>query len=332
MDPRLLVVLAGVGCAAWLQGPAGENNADRRRNDFRYVPDPQLVRVMAGAHRSTTADIIWLRALPDMSREFGDTALKARWIDSALTSATDLEPTFMTVYDMGQAYLTHLDRRAKGAADRAIALLEKGIRENPDVAGLHVRLAMIYYIEKKDRAKTIEILRGASMLPGFDSFSAAMLTSLLANQRDDLIAIGYWAGLVEENQGELRRMAELNLWRTKERIATRAAIDFGKANGRPPATPQELVVPTLVQEGAIPVILDGLEIRADGRPHYPRCDELELESTIRSAEEWCRRFRDSGGRWPTFEENAHSGVPLPQAPAGRQWRFADGKVELVPAE
>ncbi|MCE9638412.1 MAG: hypothetical protein K8T90_22145 [Planctomycetes bacterium] len=327
MDARLIVV-AGIAAAAWMQGPAGAHNEERRRNDFRYTPDPAVVLVAAGAHKSTAADLLWLRTLPDMSKEFADPVLKARWIDNSLESITDLEPSFMTVYDFGQAYLTYLDRRAKGAADRAIALLEKGIRANPDSSGLHVRLAMIHFLEKHDRAKTIEILGRASVMPGFDSLSANMLTTLMAKQRDDAFALRYWVDRMEEGTPEMRRVATLHFWRTKNEIARRAAREFKQATGHAASAASDLNDPKLLQPEAIPAILDGLEFAPDGMPRYPKLFDLEIADFAQSAEAWARTFHDSEGRWPKLDEFES----LPAAPAGKAWRFSDGKMTLVEAK
>ena len=327
MGARLVLVAAGIAAAAWMQGPAGDHNAERRRNDFRYTPDPVVIRVAAGAHQSTAADLLWLRTLPDMSKEFADPVLKARWIDNALESITDLEPSFMTVYDFGQAYLTYLDRRAKGAADRAIALLEKGIRANPDSSGLHVRLAMIHFLEKRDRAKTIEILGRASVMPGFDSLSANMLTTLMAKQRDDAFALRYWVDRMEGGTAEMRRVATLHFWRTKNEIARRACREFRQATGRAPTAPADLNDPKLIQPEAIPAILDGIEFNADGMPRYAKLFELEIADFAQSAEAWARTFRDDKHRWPTLDEFES----LPAAPAGKAWEFRDGTMRLVDA-
>jgi hypothetical protein len=329
MDLRPFVVVAGVAAAAWLQGPAGENNAQRRRTDFRYTPDPRVIRVAAGAHRSTTADLIWLRTLPDMSREFSDVEHKARWIDNALTSITDLEPTFGTVYDFGQAYLTLLDKRIGGNAERAIALLEKGVRAMPGSAGLRVRLAMIWYLERKDREKTVEILLEASKLADFDTLSASMLSALLAGKREDIVALGNWAELMESGSPEVKRIAERNLWATKAEIARRAAREFEQKNGRRPAAPDDIANATYVQAEVVPLVREGLEIDSGGVPRYPRGQELELEANAQQATVWCRTFRDERGRWPTVEE-IHDILRLPRAPAGRKWQVVDGVVSLVP--
>lgn len=323
-----MFLVAGLALAMGLQGPAGEATAQRRRSDFRHTPDPELVKVLAGAHRSTTADLFWLQTLPDLAREFADAEAKARWVDHSIDAITDLEPSFMTVYDFGQAYLSILDRSVPGSVDRAIALLEKGIRNNPRESGLYVRLALIHWMEKKDRRKTIELLDRAQDLPGFDSLSASMLARMKADDRDDLVALGMWEKPLREGSPEIRRKAELLYWRIKGEIARRAARDFEKRHGRRPRTPEEIAVPELVQAEVVPVILEGLRIDENGLPRYERSQELEMQELLLGIEESARRFRDDTGRWPRLEE---LGL-LPAPPPGQRWALADGKASLEAAE
>jgi hypothetical protein len=329
MDLRPLLALAAFGAVAWMQGPAGEHNAQRRRNDFRWSPDPALVKVAAGAHKSTVADTLWLRALPDMSKEFADPALKSRWMDATFESVTDLEPSFMRVYEFGQAYLTYLDRRAKGSADRAIALLEKGVRANPESAGLRVYLAMVWYMEKRDRAKTIEVLDAASNLPGFDSLSMSMLSGLRLKAREDVWALRHWQDLMQQPNAEIRSIAELNLWRTKAGIASRAIRDFTKKAGRAPTSPQEIADPEFIEADAIPTVLEGLEILAGGVPRYAALTEFEIREICRQVGSWSRNFRDERGRWPTLDDLREAEWGLPTAPQGAEWKLSQGTLTLV---
>ena len=50
--PRV-VIAAGIVGGILLQAPLGQTNADRRRNDFRYTPDVDVMRVLSFGHRST---------------------------------------------------------------------------------------------------------------------------------------------------------------------------------------------------------------------------------------------------------------------------------------
>ena len=325
----LLVAAAAIAGAALLQGRVGAENATRRANDFRYTPDPRVMRVLAGGDRSACADALWLSALPDMARPFEDKALKRRWIAGATGVITDLEPTFGTVYGYGAAHLNLVDRNP----DEAIALLSKGIEKNPDSAGLHVALAMVYFEFKKDRAKTIDLLQKASVMPGIDSLSLAMLASLLKDTHDDFAALAVWAKQLDTApNAKVRTICEYELWRTKALIAGRAAREFTAARGRPPANAEELRDPKLISATALDVVLEGLTFDANGRPQYERLLELDREQVVLKADSYVAGLASDLGRLPTAEEFFAKFGELPAPGPGRKWVYADGKLSLAAAD
>lgn len=329
MALRGLLALAAGGAAALMQGDLGDRNQVRRRSDFRYTPDPKIVRLAAGAHRSSAADLLWLRTLPDMSKEFDDPAVKARWIAAALEAVTDLDPHFGTVYDFGQAYLTVIGRSDPGAVDKAIALLEKGHRKNPESAGMLIRLAMIHWIERKDRDEALRCLRLAAPLPDMDQLSMQMLATLESRGRDDMVALGRWIPLIESGTEEMKLRAELSLYAIKMEIARRAVREFTAKHGRAPAEPREIADPGLIQADAIPLVMDGLRFLEGAQPSYDRAVELNYRDLMVAYGRSARQFHAEAGRWPTLDELTDGQKSLAKAPAGKRWRLEKDRLELV---
>ncbi len=339
MAIRGIAAIACIGAAAWMQGDLGDRNRDRRRNDFRYTPDPAVVKVAAGAHRSSVADAMWLQTLPDMSREFSDTKAKARWIHGAIDAITDLEPGFGTVYDFGHSYLLIIGRRDPDAVDRAIKLLEKGHRQNPKSAGMLVRLAMVHYLDRKDREKALEYLRLAAPLDDMDSLSMQMLATLEAKGRDDLVALGRWMELVDQGNEESRDNAWEKLYSIKQTIAARAVLEYEQKFGKPPQTPADLRGKDLIQEGAATeVVLDGLEfvpvpdkngLPTGVRPNYPAAQQYTIRSYQRAWSRQARTWYSERGSWPTMEQLFETDMKLPAAPAGKRWVLEKDVLSLV---
>ena len=321
--------MAAVGGAVALQSPIGERNAERRADAFRITPDPRTARVLSLGHRSTFADLLWLRALPDLAREFRDVEHKRRWLKSVFDVVPDLEPQWLMVYSYGNTYLGFLNRRY----DEALSLLERGVCENPQDAELREELAMAYWMYRRDRERTVATLREAVALPGSSSLARAMLTSLLVEERDDVVALGQWAELLDHGNAEVKTRATLEYERTKMKIAVRAAREFQERSGRPPAHADDLRDPALMNERVAQIVLEGLEITPNGRPRSARLEELELADVIRGAEAWCRLHKRDYGRWPTLPElldNPWGKMPPP--PEGRRWHLEDGTVSLVREE
>ncbi len=303
--PAWVVAALALGGAVVLQGPLGDSNALRRRNDFRYTPDTDVVRVLSFGHRSTAADTLWLRALPDFSREFSDLDQKRRWLSGVLDIAVELDPTFLTAYTFGATYLSLIDRRS----EEAVALLERGARKFDEIeqadgrtypAGTRVRveLAMAYWMLRRDRDATIRELQIAAQRPDCDELTRGMLVGLMIGDRDDLLALNYAAANTEHSDPLVRDRARLEYERTKLRIARRVANDFEAREGRRAKDLAELALGQALGDTVATLVADGLEVDAEGRVVSARFDELNWAESIRALEYAARIYRDDYGCWP----------------------------------
>lgn len=327
MDARLLLVVAGMAGVAALQGPLGESNAERRRMAFRYTPDPALVQVVAGEHRSSVADLLWLRALPDMSREFHDTELKERWLWSVLDAVTELEPDWYTPYSYGASYLTVLDQDAESA----IRLLRKGVAHDPDNSRLQRDLGMIYLTQLKDEERAWHHLELAAASPNCDLLTKRMVSAHKAEQGDDLVALTYWLLLMEDERAGVVAAAERPFEQTKRQIVGRVLREYEERHGERPTSREQLRDSGLLLPEVAAIVLPSVEFDAEGEPRYPRLEWLAVRSAARNAADYVTVYREETGATPDAETFWKSwGAPGKPAPAGHEWRYADGVLELDP--
>ena len=351
MSPLPMAVVGlGIVGAVLLQSPLGRSNAERRRNDFRYTPDPDVTRVLSFGHRSTLADAIWLRALPDFSREFDDLALKERWLNGVFDVVTDLEPSFYTAYSYGSTYLSLINRQA----DSAISLLERGVKTFEDLEAedgqiynggtrLRIDLAMAYWMYKKDRAKTLEHLDIAVARPDCDFLTRGMRVGLALHDRDDLLALTFSAKDVNHQNPDAREKARLDLERTKLRIAQRCHREFVEREGRPPASVEELRAGSDIDEGAAQVVFPDVIYDDEGNVQVPALAELKLRETVRGLEWAAYHHKQNFGTWPkvewffhrekdaskNLEQNAFMVIRPSDLPAGTHLEIDDDGVVTV---
>ena len=344
-DPRLLVVLGAVAGAAYLQADLGEWNAERRRNDFRYTPDRKVARTLCFGHRSTTADALWLRALPDFAREFDDKALKERWLNGVFDVVTDLDPTFYTAYHYGATYLSLINRKA----DSAIALLERGVatfeeleaqdrRQYAAATRLRIDLAMAYWMYKRDREKTVHHLEVAVRRPDCDFLTRNMLVGLKLEDRDDLVALTYSALLLDHQNPQVREKAEEDYEFTKLRIARRELQAFRERAGREPSSIDELREACELDPDLATLVFEHAVLADDGALTSSRHDELRLRSTVRSMEWAAEIYHRENGEWPPvswfFDGTRNKLIVLTRRDVPRGKRFAidaAGRVTVVDA-
>ncbi len=343
-DPRFWLVVGGVAAAAALQGPLGQTNADRRRNDFRYTPDADVARVLSLGHRSTLANTIWLRGLPDFAREFRDKKLKKRWLAGVFDVVTELEPGFFTAYWFGSTYLTLVDRDDTAAIEllesgcrRMLAIEEEDGQEYYITTRLHIELGMTYYMWSKDKEKALEALEFATRRPDCDALTRNMVVAMKMDEGEDLVALTYAATNLDSPNRNVREKAEEDFERTKMRMVRREARRFLETHTREPVSIAEL---REFAPGVPELIWDGAEMDADGVFAFPKHAATELRATLHGAEYAARIYRDNHDEWPPLEwlttpgwdpDRPNGLGTLPRPPAGQAWHFdpATGKASVI---
>jgi hypothetical protein len=316
-------------CAAGaisLRGPLGDANEMRRVPGARWMPDQRLAKLFSLGHRSTCADAIWLNAIGNLSRDFGDQARKRRWLDTVFDTITRLEPTFTHVYSWGATYLGML----QNDKDRAIDLLKKGVAANPDDVKLQVELAMAYFEYKKDRAATLAVLAKTIKNPNCDAITMGFYDSLQVDDRADFAALALWAPWLDSPNAEAKEEAELYLERTKKRIAFRAWNEFKDAHGRVAKSKAELRDPKLMAAEVFEPVLGCFEIAGEAL-RFPHLDELDRGHTLRVATLWAHQYRIENGHLPDVNElmkNAWTGSRLVAPPEGQHYVIDDAGVRL----
>jgi len=327
---RFLLPLAMAACVAGavaLRAPLAEANAGRRLPGTAFVPRAGMARLLSLGHRSTMADLLWLSAIGDLSRDFSDPQRKRAWLEAVFAAIPKLEPTFSTVYSFGATYLTMIDKDP----DRAIALLEQGVAENPDDLRLAVELAMTWYTSRQDRGQTLAVLQRVVSDPRCDAVTMGFYSSLLIDSREDYAALAQWVGWLDHSNELVRETAELQLERAKRRIAIRAMDDYATRLGRKPRVPDDLRLAGLMAPEVVETVLAGLRIDVAGRPRFARCDELEQKNALRAASRWVVQFRSENGRNPTLDELLRNPwVRLPPPPRGMHYDVHGDDVVLAP--
>jgi hypothetical protein len=319
------LVLCAAGAIA-LRGPLGDANEMRRVPGARWMPDQRLAKLFSLGHRSTCADAIWLNAIGNLSRDFGDQTRKRRWLDTVFDTITRLEPTFSNVYSWGATYLGMLSNDKESAID----LLKKGVANNPDDVKLQIELAMAHFEYKKDRAATLAVLAKVVKHPKCDAITMGFYDSLLVDDRADYAALATMAPWLDSANVDVKEEAELYLERTKKLIAFRAWNEFKDKHGRDAKTKDELRDKSLMAPEVFEPVLGSFEIDGD-KLRFPRLDELDRKHALRTMSSWSRQYRIEHGHLPDVPElmrNPWTGGRNIAPPTGQHYVIDDAGVRL----
>lgn len=217
------------------------------------------------------ADWYWMRSLQYIGNKFirsSDktislddlTSLNPRLLYPLLDNASTLDPQFMAVYNYGAMVLPAID------PEEAIAIVRKGIENNPDEWRLYHYLGFIYWrLERYDEAAEV-YEKGAAIkdAPQFMTLMAARIRGD-AGSLDTARAI-YRQVYDQAQDSQTKENAQLRLLQMdffEERGVIREAIEeFRTANGRCPDSWKQLT--PLLADKRLPSGRD-LRVDAEGR-------------------------------------------------------------------
>jgi len=161
------------------------------------------------------ADWYWMQSLqyigskvvnsPDEMINLDDMrSMNPRLLYPYLDNSTDLDPHFLTAYYYGAVVLPAID------GNKAIALAEKGIANNPDEWRLYQYLGYIYW-RTKDYKKAAEIYERGSRIEGVPPFMKMMAALMVGEGGSRETARQMYSQMLVTDDEQTKKTAEIRL-------------------------------------------------------------------------------------------------------------------------
>jgi len=143
---------------------------DRERNaatlkEVLYISSPTLLKRMSLGYDGLLADIYWTRAVQYFGEKLTRGSEHFDLLAPLLEITTTLDPHLLVAYEYGANFLAP---KIPGGADqpqRAIKLVEFGIRNNPNQWHLYYDLGFIYYMDLGDYANAEKAFADGAKVP-----------------------------------------------------------------------------------------------------------------------------------------------------------------------
>ncbi len=130
-----------------------------------YISSPRLLKRMSLGYDGLLADVYWTRAV----QYFGDKLTRGSehfdLLAPLLEITTTLDPHLLVAYEYGANFLAPKIPGGAGQPQRAIELVEFGIRNNPNLWRLYYDLGFIYYFDLEDYKKAEKAFADGAKLP-----------------------------------------------------------------------------------------------------------------------------------------------------------------------
>src|SRR4051794_245088 len=152
---RIRVAAAVVLCGCLFVSAALLHEIDRLQptsaaDEILYLNSPRAIHWLSLGYSGLAADIYWTRAVQYFGWKHPAEAEEYKLLAPLLQMATALDPHLLIAYQFGANFLAPKPPFGAGECDKAIALVEYGIRNNPQDWNLYYQLGFIYYMDKKD--------------------------------------------------------------------------------------------------------------------------------------------------------------------------------------
>jgi len=170
-----------------------------------YLPSAKTLKRLSLGYTGLLADIYWTRAVQYFGSKHGQHSTRYDLLDPLLEITTDLDPHLIVAYQDGSLFLSQPPPWGAGQPDKAAALLEKGIRNNPEYWRMYFTLGFVHYLDRHDFKAAQKAFEDGANVPGALPFMRVMAAKMAENAEDMGTAITLWQGVYETTKDKMVR-------------------------------------------------------------------------------------------------------------------------------
>jgi tetratricopeptide (TPR) repeat protein len=167
-----------------------------------YLPSGKVLKRLSLGYSGLLANIYWTRAVQYFGSKHMHHASHYALLYPLLDITTDLDPHLIVAYEYGSIFLSQRPPDGAGQPDKAVALVEKGIRENPTYWRLYFTLGFIHYQDRHDFRAAQEAFEKGSEIPGALPWMKVMAARMAEDAEDIQTAIALWTAVYENNSNK----------------------------------------------------------------------------------------------------------------------------------
>ena len=244
-----------------------------------YISSPQALKKLSLGYDGLLADIYWTRAVQYFGNKHHDGARRYDLLAPLLEITTTLDPHLLVAYEYGANFLAPKPPNGGGMPERAIALAEFGIRNNPDEWRLYYNDGFIHYMELKDYAGAAEVFARGSRVPNAHPFLAVLAGKMAEHAGDRQMAGMMWSTTYQTTKDRNVRAnaaAHLRALQVDEDVTNLEALAsrYQQQTGHFPGSFSELEAAGLLRGTPIDPLGHAYKLMPDGRVEVRVPDDL----------------------------------------------------------
>ncbi len=211
-----------------------------------YFNSPKWIKRLSLGYDGLLADIYWTRTVQYFGIRHAMRATDYNLLSPLLEITTALDPKLIVAYEFGANFLGSKPPLGAGQPEKAIALLESGIRNNPDDWKLYFNLGFFYYIDLKDYAHAAEAFERGTKVPKAHPFLRIMAAKMAQHAGEIGTARMLWQATYATTKEDLIKqnaIAHLRALDVDEGVAELEKIvaAYSEKTGRLPSSFNQLI-------------------------------------------------------------------------------------------
>ena len=248
----LFLIAAFAGSVLALHGANQVRGRQATLQETIYITSGKTLKRLSLGYSGLLADIYWTRAVQYFGQKVQEDEPRYDLLYPLLDVTSDLDPHLIVVYEFGSIFLSQKPPTGAGQPEKAAALVEKGIRANPDYWRLYFTLGCIHYFDRKDYKAAQEAFEKGSAIPGALPWMKVMAATMAQHAGETRTAIAIWTRLYESTQDEMikknavQHLAALQVDQNVAELQHRVAV-FRTRTGHLPVSWSDLIAAGLLR-------------------------------------------------------------------------------------
>jgi tetratricopeptide (TPR) repeat protein len=244
-----------------------------------YVSSPKVLKRMSLGYDGLLADIYWTRAVQYFGGKHHSGVKRYDLLAPLLEITTQLDPHLLVAYEYGANFLAPAPPLGAGMPERAIALQEFGIRNNPDDWHLYYNEGFVYYTELNDYAKAADAFARGARRPHAHPFLAVMAGRMAEHAGDLQMARMMWSTTYDTTRDKsvkANAAAHLRALQVDEDVTVLEQINnrYHQMTGRFAGSFGELASAGLLRGSPLDPLGHPYKLMPDGRVEVRHPDDL----------------------------------------------------------
>jgi tetratricopeptide (TPR) repeat protein len=200
-----LLLLASVAGSIFFLRRADTVRPEATLQEVLYIPSPRTIKFLSLGYTGLMADIYWTRAVQYFGGKRHAGVDTYQLLAPLLSITTALDPKLLVAYEYGSNFLAAPPPLGVGEPQKAIELIQFGIRNNPDQWHLYYDLGFVHYLDLKDYRSAAEDFEAGSKLPNAHPFMKLMAGNMAQHAGDYGMARLLWTATYQSATEKLIR-------------------------------------------------------------------------------------------------------------------------------